>query len=217
MSTSVAVVDDHPMFREGVCHVLTTHGFDVVGEGATADDAFKLVSDLVPDVLVLDLTLPGGGLEAISSIVASGVRTVVLVLTVVDDEKSVLTAIRNGARGYLLKGIGGNDLVEGVRTVTSGDMCISPHLMAILLSKISGRQSSRDHTAREDYHFTEREEQILSLISGGLSNKEIAFRLELSVKTVKFYLTHILKKLHLKNRTEVALFAVKRDELDVDL
>jgi two-component system nitrate/nitrite response regulator NarL len=210
MSNSVAVVDDHPMFREGVCHVLTTNGFHVVGEGATAGDAITLVSTFEPDLLVLDLSLPGGGLEAIEAIIATGTRTAVLVLTVMDDEETVLTAIRSGARGYLLKGIGGNELVEGVRTIARGDLCVASPLMGALLRSISGMKPQTQQVSISLSHFTEREEQLLMHLSHGRSNKEIALVLKLSEKTIKFYITRLLRKLHLRNRTEAALFAVKR-------
>lgn len=209
MSNSVAVVDDHPMFREGVCHVLTTNGFQVVGEGATAVDAVSLVSTFEPDLLVLDLSLPGGGLEAINAIIATGSRTAVLVLTVMDDEKTVLTAIRSGARGYLLKGIGGNELVEGVRTVARGDLCVASQLMGGLLRSIPVARALNGQISTDQSHFTEREEQLLIHLSHGCSNKEIATLLHLSVKTVKFYITRLLRKLHLRNRTEAALYAIK--------
>lgn len=204
---AVVVVDDHPLFRDGVVHTLMSNGIDVVGQGATADDALRLTLAHEPDVVLMDLNMPGGGLAALTAIAASGTKSQVLPLTIVDDEMSAEGALRSGARGYLLKGIGGRELVEAVRTVARGDLYIAPQLLSRLLGP---RSRAPDAPKATTAALSGREEQILGLLSCGLSNKEIAFRLELSEKTVKYYLTHLLRKLHMRNRVEAALYASHR-------
>lgn len=207
MSTQcrVVVVDDHPLFRDGVVYTLTANGIDVMGEGACAEDAIRLTQAHDPDVLLIDMNMPGGGLSALTSIVDSGARSHVLPLTIVDDEASVSEALRAGARGYILKGIGGRELVNAVDTVARGDIYIAQQLVARLL----GRRSQHDPRA-DEVALSGREEQVLKLLAHGLSNKEIAFQLELSEKTVKYYITHVLKKLNVRNRVEAALYASHR-------
>lgn len=208
---TLAVVDDHPLFRGGVVHALSAdEEFDVVGEGASSTDAVSLVSNLKPTVLLLDMKLPGGGLETIEAILAVQPRTNILMLTVVDDEQTVARAFKCGARGYLLKGAGRNELIETVRSVARGDLCVSPELVGKLLGRISETHDHKPALGEPSVDFTEREEQILSFLSCGLSNKEMAFRLELSEKTIKYYVTHVLRKLHVRNRVEAALYASHR-------
>ncbi|MCY0097075.1 LuxR C-terminal-related transcriptional regulator [Hoeflea ulvae] len=198
----VVVIDDHPLFRDGVVHTLVTHGIDVIGEGACAEDAIRLTHEHDPDVLLMDMNMPGGGLSALTSIVDNGARSHVLPLTIVDDEASISEALRAGARGYILKGIGGRELVAAVDTVARGDIYIAPQLVERLL----GRRFQHDQKT-EDVALSEREEQVLGLLARGFSNKEIALQLELSEKTVKYHITHVLKKLNVRNRVEAALYA----------
>lgn len=202
----VAVVDDHPLFREGVVHALRAgEDFDVVGEGTTADEAVRLVADHDPDVLLLDMTLPGDGLRAVEAIVVSRARTSIIMLTVVGDQQSITKAMKAGARGYLLKGTGGHELMESIKVVARGDIYLTSQLIGMLIGHMSGREQKA-----EIVEFTKREEQILILLSRGMSNKQIAFHLSLSEKTVKFYLTHVLRKLNVQNRVAAALYASQR-------
>ncbi len=205
---AVVVVDDHPLFRDGVVHTLMSNSIDVVGQGASADDALRLTLAHEPDVVLMDLNIPGGGLAALTAITASGIKSHVLPLTIVDDDMSAAGALRSGARGYLLKGIGGRELVEAVRTVARGDLYIAPQLLSRLLGP---RAHAPANLNAHGASLSGREEQVLALLSCGLSNKEIAFRLELSEKTVKYYLTHLLRKLHMRNRVEAALYASHRN------
>lgn len=203
----VVVVDDHPLYREGVVHMLTLNGINVLAEGASAADAIRLVGEHDPDVLLLDVMLPGGGLVATEAIGSSHPRTAIILLTVVDDEQCVADALKQGARGYILKESSGNEVVEAVRAVARGDFHVAPDLFSGLLGRLSGDHG--DHK-KDVVVFSEREDQVLRLLSSGLSNKEIAFQLDLSEKTVKYYLTHNLKKLHVRNRVEAALYASRR-------
>lgn len=207
----VAVVDDHPLFRDGVVNTLNaSEEFVVIGQAASADDAIRLVAECEPDVLLLDMKLPGGGLEALSAITSGASGTKVMMLTIVDDDETVASAFRKGARGYLLKGAGGNELKEAVRLVARGESYVSPQLVTKLLGMMSGMRDRQNSSFESSVEFTEREEQVLTFLSHGLSNKQIAFRMSLSEKTVKYYITHVLKKLRVRNRVEAALYASHR-------
>lgn len=205
----VAVVDDHPLYRHGVVQCFqSSDRFEVVGEGATATDAVGLVAKTQPDLLLLDLQLPGGGMEAAAAILAAPGRTKVVILSVVEDIRRVMEAFRIGASGYLLKGISGSDLIKSVEAAVAGEPCVAPQLLGHLLDHLSGRTPPRDD--RGSIGFAAREEQILALLANGMSNKEIAYKLGICEKTAKYYLTNIMKKLQAKNRVEVALYAAKR-------
>ena len=204
------VVDDHPLYREGVVHAFrSSDRFEVVGEGGTAADAVRLVADNDPDLLLLDLQLPGGGLEAAESVLTAHGRTKVVVLSVVEDMKWVVRAFRVGVSGYLLKGVSGSDLLRSAEGVVAGEYCVAPQLMGNLLDHLSGR-ASPPGPEQEAIGFAGREEQILALLAQGMSNKEIAYKLSICEKTAKYYLTNIMKKLHTRNRVEVALYASRR-------
>jgi two-component system nitrate/nitrite response regulator NarL len=207
----VVVVDDHPLFRDGVVHTLSaTEEFLVVGTGSSADEAIRLVHELEPDVLLLDLKLPGGGLEAVNTIAAGRPVTKIVMLTIVDDQEVVANAFKRGARGYLLKEAGGNELKETVRLVARGEPYVSPQLVTKLLERMWADRDNQSSSPDGSLEFTEREEQVLSFLSRGLSNKEIAFRMSLSEKPVKYYITHVLRKLRVRNRVEAAIFASHR-------
>lgn len=206
---SVTVVDDHPLYREGVVHTFqSSDRFEVLGEGACASDAVRLVADHTPDLLFLDLHLPGGGVEAAETILAKPVRTRVVILSVVEDIGCVVRVFRAGAYGYLLKGISGSDLIKNAEAAMAGEHCVAPQLMGHLLDQLSGRVLTQNKSAQ--IAFAVREEQILALLAKGMSNKEIAYSLNICEKTAKYYLTNIMKKLHAKNRVEVALYAVQK-------
>jgi len=208
----VAVVDDHPLFREGVVHTLgLSEDFVVGGQGASADEAICIAAEIEPDVMLLDMKLPGGGLEALSTIANFYLRTKVVMLTFVDEEEIVTRAFRLGARGYILKGTGGNELKEAVRLVARGEPYASPQLIPKLLDMMSGGRKDGNNLVECPVEFTGREEQILTLLSRGMSNKQIAYNMSLSEKTVKYYITHVLKKLRVKNRVEAALYASHRN------
>lgn len=205
----VVIVDDHPLFREGVAATLGSEGdIRVVGEGSSADDALRLASGLLPDLLLLDIAMPGGGLEAAKQISRSYPVCKILMLTFSEHEDDVLTALKSGARGYVLKGVSGRELREIVRSVHRGEVYITPTLAASVLLEMTGE---RPKAAAPDplSELTPRERQILELVAAGKSNKEIGSRLELTEKTVKHYMTNILQKLQVRNRVEAALLALK--------
>ncbi len=201
----VVVIDDHPLFREGVARILQDSGaFAVVGQGGTADEAVRLVRSAAPDLVLLDLSMPGGGLIAARSIAETAPDARVVVLTVSEGDDDLIEALKAGARGYVLKGVGAAALVDILRGVADGESYVSPALAARILTEMRGREPSR---AEEDplATLTPREEEILRLVGTGLSNKHVALQLDLQEKTVKHHMTRILSKLQVRNRTEAAI------------
>ncbi len=204
----IAIVDDHPLFREGVAHSLGKHpDINVVAQGASADEAIAIAGQQLPDVLLLDVSLPGGGVNALRQIAASFPVVKVIMLTVSQDEEDVTAALRGGARAYVLKGVAARELADIVRSVAGGDVYVTPSLAATLLFDLSSPAPTSAKTPRLIDELTERERQILEGVAEGDSNKEIAAHLVLSEKTVKHHMTNILQKLQVRNRVEAALLA----------
>jgi DNA-binding NarL/FixJ family response regulator len=207
--TQIVVIDDHPMFRDGVIYALSCEtDFRVVGEGESADDAVRLCREVSPDVVLIDMTMPGGGIDAISRLRAQYPTVRMLVLTVEDDINSVTSALGVGAHGYLLKGVGSKELVEAVRLVAKGQTYVPPAFAAKLIYARSQAQASRQAVQGEP--LTEREGEILVLIGLGRSNREIGLKLGLTEKTVKWHVTSILEKLGVENRVQAAMVASGR-------
>jgi len=200
----VVVVDDHPMFRAGVVASLSAQPeIEVVGEGASADEARALVERLSPDVCLLDITMPGGGLVAARDITAASPQVKVGMLTVSEDQDDLLAAMKAGASGYVLKGATANDLGAVLRNVNAGEVYVAPALAWGLL-----REMSRPKSAPLD-ELSAREREVLELVAAGLSNQEIGDRLSLAEKTIKHYMTSILSKLRVRSRVEAALLAYR--------
>lgn len=212
----IVVVDDHPMMRSGIIQALEQAGdFDVVGDGASARDAIELAERYLPNLMLIDINMPGGGLEAVRAITASCPAVACVIITVREDEQTVLEALRLGARGYVLKGIGGQELAQTLRAVHQGEAYITPSLAARLLAAQTGGDglnrggADKPGQGREPRLglLNEREQQILQMIAKGMINKQIGAELNLSEKTVKHYVTNILQKLQVSNRVEAALLA----------
>ena len=202
----ILVVDDHPLFREGVVRTLGSEpDMEIVGEATSADEALSMTAELLPDIVLLDITIPGGGLEAAGRIAATSPVTKIVMLTASEAEEDVLTALKAGARGYILKGVSGPVLTGIVRSVYAGEAYVTPSLAASLLSDMDRPRTGEPHSLVDD--LSPREKQILEELASGASNKEIAQLLSLSEKTVKHYMTNILQKLQVRNRVEAALLA----------
>ncbi|MGO6815040.1 response regulator [Rhizobium brockwellii] len=197
---TIGVVDDHPLFREGVTRSLSEiSGFIVVAEGASSDDAAMIASDNHPDIMLLDVSMPGGGLSAVSDVLARSPTTKVLMLTVSEEVDTLLGALQRGAMGYVLKGVGSRGLAEAIQTVLRGSRYISPTMSAkVMENSLNGGTSDKNS-------LTPREREVMDLVAQGLSNKHIGLRLSLQEKTVKHHMTQILSKLGASNRTEAAL------------
>jgi two-component system, NarL family, nitrate/nitrite response regulator NarL len=205
----VAVVDDHPLFRDGVAHAIQNSDvLEVVGEGATAVDAVRIAKEKLPDIVLLDVNMPGGGIDAARVIARVYPMVKTVMLTVSENEEHVLQAFEAGARAYVIKGASGSELINTLRAVSRGESYVTPGLAARLLT-ISRRPPPAPAPIHDLPKLTEREKQIVNHVANGLRNKEIAKDLEISEKTVKHHMTIILQKLRARNRVEVAL-ALKR-------
>lgn len=207
----LVIVDDHSIFREGLFSVLSTEpDIEIVGEGASAQDALRLARELLPDIIFLDISMPGGGLNAAQAIVENYPVVKIIILTGSEGEANVMTALKTGARAYVLKGVAARELVNILHTVQSGEVYVTPSLAANLLSEMTA--GSRNETSQNTFEkLTEREHEILALIAAGTSNKEIGLQLHLTEKTVKHYVTNILQKLQVHNRVQAAILALKSE------
>jgi two-component system nitrate/nitrite response regulator NarL len=207
--TRVVLVDDHPLLREGVAAALANEpDFEVVGQGDDADAAIRLAQDLMPDVMVLDISMPGGGgLRAARAIADIFPVIKIIMLTVSESEEDVLGAFKAGARGYVLKGVGGSEIVRIVRAILAGEPYVTPKLAAGLLGEARHPSAKVSPAADLLSELTRREREILELVAVGKSNKEVARNLQLTEKTIKYNMTNILQKLQVRNRVEAALVA----------
>ena len=194
----VLVVDDHPLFRTGLAGLLATvPDVEVVGEAGDGAEAVTRALQLRPDVVLMDLNLPGTpGLEATRRIVAAAPECAVLVLTMVADDTSVVAALRVGARGYVLKEAGQDEVLTAIRTVAAGGAVVGPGVAARLLDRPAAGAS-----------LTPREAEVLALLARGSSNAEIARELGLSLMTVQNHVSAVLTKLQVRDRTQAALRA----------
>ncbi|ANZ38874.1 DNA-binding response regulator [Lentzea guizhouensis] len=198
MTLRALVVDDHPMFRRGVTAALTDNGITVVDEASNGAAAVELASELQPDVIVMDLNMPGvGGIEATRRIVAARPAARVLVLTMFDDDESVFAAMRAGARGYLVKSSRPQQIVDAVRAVGDGEAIFSPAVATRLLEFFTS--APRPEAMPE---LTSREREIANLMAAGKGNATIARDLVLSTKTVRNHVSNILRKLHAADRAQ---------------
>ena len=204
----VAVVDDHPLFREGVVHMLKgVDGIEVVAEGATAADAVRIAQERAPNVMLLDISIAGGGIEAAQNVACASPDTQVIMLTVSEDEEHVASALRAGVRGYVLKGSNGSELVRVVEAIASGNSYVAPNLAARLLA----RKKERTDADEDLDDLTARESEVVAFLRRGMSNKEIARAFNCTERTVKHHMTNIMQKLNLRNRVQVALRFQQRE------
>jgi DNA-binding NarL/FixJ family response regulator len=200
----ILVVDDHPLFRQGVVNSLEmVSDFKVVGETSSGEDALALACKLMPDVVLLDVSMPGwNGIVTAEKIALACPATAIVMLTAADDKDRLLAALKAGARGYVLKGVSAKELADVVRSACAGDVYVSPSIAAEML--VSLTKGKAPDPLQE---LTDREREILELIGTGLTNREIGDKIFLSEKTIKHYVTNILQKLQVRSRVEAALLA----------
>lgn len=203
--TRVLIVDDHPVFRDGLAGLLATlPEVEVVGMAGTAEEALAAVSQAAPDVVLMDINLPGAsGVEATRQTTQVAPATAVLVISMVDDDDSVFAAMAAGARGYVLKGASAAEITAALRTVAAGGAVFGAGVASRLLARTPARSSV---PARPD-DLTTREREVLDLLAEGASNRQIARSLGLSLKTVQNHVSRILDKLRAADRTQAALRA----------
>jgi DNA-binding NarL/FixJ family response regulator len=209
--TRIVVVDDHPIVRQGLVATLEDEpDFKVVGTAGSAEEALELVGRLSPEVVLLDLELPGlSGLEAIPRIIQTSPVTRVLVFTAYDTEERVLSAVRSGARGYLLKGAATAEIVGAIRAVAADESVLTP--------RVAGKVMAAMRSPRGAGQLTRREREVLRLIADGLPSKQIARALGISERTIKFHTTSLLRKLEADNRAQAVALAAQRGLLDSPL
>jgi two-component system, NarL family, response regulator LiaR len=206
MPITLLLVDDHALVRGGVRAYLETQpDLEVVAEAGSGEEAIRLAAEHVPDVVLMDLVMPGmDGVEATRRVREVSPRSQVVVLTSFHEDTHIFPAIKAGAISYLLKDIGPAELAEAIRAAARGEAVIHPKVAARMLQELRGK---RTQTANPYAGLSEREQEVLKLIAEGLSNADIAERLVLSEKTVKSHVSNILNKLHLTDRTQAAVFA----------
>jgi DNA-binding NarL/FixJ family response regulator len=206
----VLIVDDHDLFRSGLRNLLEEEGVQIVGEASAGQEALKIVRELAPDVVVMDLNMPGmGGVEATRHISTIAPLTRVLMLTISDQDNDVIDAIMAGACGYLLKDSSIQDLIAGIRAASLGESLISPTIAAKVLQRVraASHQPEIESTIRAE--LSDREIEVLKLIANGKDNAMIAGELHISPKTVKNHISNILMKLQIDNRIQAAVYAVR--------
>jgi len=205
----VLLVDDHDLFRTGLRTLLEEQGVTIAGEAASGDEAVDLVKKEVPDVVLMDLNMPGkGGVEATREIAAFAPLTRVVVLSISDQDTDVMDAVLAGACGYLLKDSSIQELMRGIKAAAEGESLISPSIAAKVLQRL--RAASPDVQAEMLVaELSDRELEVLKLIANGKDNSEIARDLFISSKTVKNHISNILLKLSIENRIQAAVYAVR--------
>jgi DNA-binding NarL/FixJ family response regulator len=212
-TASVVIVDDHAIFRAGVRAELGEM-VEVLAEAETVEDAVRAITDLEPDVVLLDVHMPGGGgVEVIEQVARTRPQQRFLALSVSDDAKDVIAVVRAGARGYVTKTITGEELADAVTRVRDGDAVFSPRLAGFVLDAFAGEIPAEEVDPELDL-LTAREREVLRYIARGYMYKEVAHKLSISAKTVEAHVSSVLRKLQLSNRHELSRWAVSRRLVD---
>ena len=206
----VLLVDDHDLFRTGLRNLLEEQGVQVVGEAANGQDAIRVVREVAPDIVIMDLNMPGmTGVEATRQIASLAPLARVLVLTISDQDGDVMDAILAGACGYLLKDSSIGELMQGIRAAAVGESLISPTIASKVLQRVRASSPVPEIAEQIQTQLSEREIEVLKLIANGRDNADIAGQLHISPKTVKNHISNILMKLQIENRIQAAVYAVR--------
>lgn len=202
----ILLVDDHTLFRSGIRALLASQeDIDVVGEAGEGSEALKLCQILKPDIVLLDLNMPGlSGLEVLKLMLEDSPQQSVIMLTLSEEADDLLKALQLGAKGYLLKNSNVDYLVNAIRLIAQGGTAIQPEMTSTLVAGL--RQNKKEETEEKE-QLTLREKEVLKLVSSGQSNKEIARKLDIGESTVKFHIQSILRKLNLSSRVQAAVYA----------
>ncbi len=207
-SASILLIDDHPLLRKGVKQLIEMHpAMQVVAEACNAMDGVKQAKAMEPDLILLDLNMPNiNGIETLKMLREEEVSSRIIVFTVSDNEEDVVAALKAGADGYLLKDMEPEDLLSSLEQAATGTLVISPRLTSLLAKALQNNK----HANKVDIDsLTPREKQIIKLITNGMANKVIARKLSITEGTVKVHVKHLLKKLRLRSRVEVAVWAIQ--------
>jgi DNA-binding NarL/FixJ family response regulator len=211
------LADDHRMLREGLRRSMSEQGFDIVGEAGDGDEAVRLAEKLEPDVVLMDVTMPGvDGVEATRQIKGTMPQIRVVMLTMHADQEVLAEAIRAGASGYLVKDCSTEEIASAVRLAVSGETALSPQIAASMLDEVRRLDSQSFGAPEEERIISRREEEVLQLIADGCSTPEVAERLYISQKTVKNHLASIYQKLDARDRTQAVLQAVRMGIVHLD-
>jgi len=206
----VMLVDDRPLTRSGIASLLRAHGHEVVAEAGNGREALEKIGQVAPDLILMDILMPEmGGLEATRLIKAQLPEMKIVMLTVSDDEHDLFEAIKSGADSYLLKDLEATQFFEALDAIQRGEAVVPTRLAGRLLEEF--RAQSTKAGPKESETLSLREEEVLSLVAQGSTNKEVAEQLFISENTVKYHMKNILEKLHLQNRTQVIAWAARRD------
>jgi two-component system, NarL family, response regulator LiaR len=213
---SIIIVDDHEVVRNGVkAYLNTLSDFSVIGEGTCGEEAIRLVAEYIPDVALMDLIMPGmDGVQTIREIKKISPRTQVVVLTSYHDDIHIFPALKAGAISYILKDMKMDKLVDAIRRAVSGEVTLHPLVASRVLRSLRGENAEEEPILAD---LTERELEVLKLIANGMTNSQIAEKLVISENTVKGHVSNILSKLHVADRTKIAVYAwqkgiVKREQ-----
>jgi DNA-binding NarL/FixJ family response regulator len=204
----VLLADDHPLFRAGIASLLRAWGMEVVGQVGTGFEALELARALRPDLVLMDITMPEcNGLEATRLIKAELPAVRIVIVTVSEEDEDLFEAIKSGAEGYLLKGMSEEELERTLGAVAAAEPALSPGLAVKILDEFA--RLAREAPDREHDELTPREREVLQLVAGGATNREVAETLFVSRHTVNFHMKNILQKLHLRNRAQAVAYAVR--------
>lgn len=206
---SIAIIDDHPIVRQGLVTVLRREPkFDLVAEGVSAEEAVDIAQRQTPDLMILDLGIVGGGISALSRIAVHAPSVKCIILTVCDSPETAISALNAGAKGYILKGVSAKDLIGAIWTVIHNESFVSPEFATKLLQAAQ----NKNNIIADSEKLSFRESQIIIQVELGLTNKQIAEKLHLSEKTVKYYMSNIMRKFGVANRVSAVIAAQRLRE-----
>jgi NarL family two-component system response regulator LiaR len=215
--TRIMLADDHPLLRQALRDVLEKEpDFEIIAEASDGEEAVRLATELLPDVVIMDISMPKlNGLEATKQIKESCFSIAVLVLTVHSDSEHILSILRAGAGGYLTKSVYGNEVINAVRALVSGEIVLSPQVSQQIF-KYAFRHTTKPKSLDSGNKLSARETEVLSLVAKGIPNKDIALRLGISLRTVKGYLAELFMKLNVASRTEAVIVGLRKGIITLD-
>lgn len=206
----VLIVDDHALFRSGLASLLTANDIEVIGEAGGGQEGVAKARQLRPDIVLMDVKMANfNGIQATQLIKKEMPDTKIVIVTAFDDDEDLFEAMRSGADGYILKDIEGEEFIKLLSNIMEGDIAVSPWVADKIAKKLF-RQPGRLDSSRSVNELTNKEVEVLKLVAHGATNKEIASSLNISDNTVKYHLRNIMEKLNVKNRAQIAAFAVTK-------